>query len=361
MWKFLMVWCVLSGVARGAVAVEKAPEVLVGAYYFSGWWEGEGDKYQMSGQDWRERYPGRMATLGAYNDQRTMDREIVAAADHGVNFFQFLWYFQGNNLKAPNLDKLNAGVNFFSSSPENGRMKFTVEYVNTRPFGIFDEKQWEGACREWCAFMKHASYLHVDGKAIFKVHSVEALRQQVGGDEKAAARLGKLRAIAKEEGVGELLISGGVLTAALPAAEGVEAYDFLTTYMDVPALHKKQDPYPYSELLAMAEGAWKRFGEKSTKPYVPYVPAGWDPRPWRDARPSFSGPDDREWLGALLEVRKVMDRYPDKLGVPAGKDRLQKMILIYAWNEFGEGGYIAPTQADGVMKLSVIQKVFGNQ
>jgi hypothetical protein len=359
MWKFLVILCIFNGLSRGGVTQEKTPEVLVGVYYFSGWWEGEGSKYLVSGQDWRDNYPGRMATLGEYNDQKTMDREIVAAADHGVNFFQFLWYFQGNKLTAPNLDKLNAGVSFFTTSPESGRMKFTAEYVNSRPFGIFDEKQWEGACREWCTFMKHARYLRVDGKAVFKIHSVEEFRQQAGGNEKAAARLTKLRAIAKEEGVGELLISGGVMTAALPEAEGVAMYDFLTTYMDVPALHRKQDSYPYSELLEMAQGAWKRFGEKSTKPYVPYVPAGWDPRPWRDARPSFSMPDEREWMGALMEVRKVMDRYPDRLGVPMGKDRLQKMIMIYAWNEFGEGGYIAPTQADGGMKLNVIQKVFG--
>jgi hypothetical protein len=357
MWKLLVILCCLGGVARG---VEKTPEVLVGAYYFSGWWEGEGNKYLMSGQDWRERYPGRMATLGAYNDQKTMDREIIAASDHGVNFFQFLWYFQGNKLGTPNLDKLNLGVKWFADSAENARMKFTVEYVNHRPFGIFDEKQWEEACVEWCGFMKHAGYLRVDKKAIFKIHSVDEFRQQAGSNEKASARLAKLRAIAKEQGVGELLISGGVMTAALPAAAGVEMYDFLTTYMDVPTLAKKQDPYPYSELLAMAQGAWKMFGEKSTKPYVPYVPAGWDARPWRDGRPSFQLPDDREWLTALMNVKKVMDRYPEKLGVPAGKDRMQKMILIYAWNEYGEGGFIAPTQGDGGMKLNVILRVFGS-
>ena len=33
-----------------------------------------------------------MPLLGAYNSQKTMDAEITAAADAGVDFFQILWY-----------------------------------------------------------------------------------------------------------------------------------------------------------------------------------------------------------------------------------------------------------------------------
>jgi len=35
------------------------------------------------------------------------------------------------------------------------------------------------------------------------------------------------------------------------------------------------------------------------------------------------------------------------------------MLLIYAWNEFGEGGIVAPTKGDGMMKLEAIREVFG--
>jgi len=42
------------------------------------------------GHDWRPDYPGRVPILGQYNDQETMDREILAASSHGVDFFQIL-------------------------------------------------------------------------------------------------------------------------------------------------------------------------------------------------------------------------------------------------------------------------------
>jgi hypothetical protein len=33
--------------------------------------------------------------------------------------------------------------------------------------------------------------------------------------------------------------------------------------------------------------------------------------------------------------------------------------IIYAWNEFGEGGIVAPTRGDGTMKLEALRQVFG--
>jgi len=34
------------------------------------------------------------------------------------------------------------------------------------------------------------------------------------------------------------------------------------------------------------------------------------------------------------------------------------MLLIYAWNEFGEGGIVAPTRGENEMKLEAIRDVF---
>ena len=65
---------------------------LVGVYYFAGWWRDPPNKWITRGVDWRPQYPGRVPILGEYNDQDTMDKEIIAAADHGVDFFQILWY-----------------------------------------------------------------------------------------------------------------------------------------------------------------------------------------------------------------------------------------------------------------------------
>jgi len=36
-------------------------------------------------------------------------------------------------------------------------------------------------------------------------------------------------------------------------------------------------------------------------------------------------------------------------------------VLIYAWNEFDEGGWLAPTLGDGTARLDAIAKVLGKR
>ena len=74
-------------------------DILVGINYFYGWWEELPNRWHSHGwatnePDWRKQFPERVPLLGCYNGQKTMDREIVAAATHGVDFFAFLWYFE---------------------------------------------------------------------------------------------------------------------------------------------------------------------------------------------------------------------------------------------------------------------------
>jgi hypothetical protein len=37
------------------------------------------------------------------------------------------------------------------------------------------------------------------------------------------------------------------------------------------------------------------------------------------------------------------------------------MLTIYAWNEFGEGGIVAPTRGDNYSKLEAIRDLFPNK
>jgi hypothetical protein len=347
-----------------ALAAEPSgqPEYLVGVYYFSGWWREQPNKYFTAGGDWRTNYPGRVALLGEYNEQATMDREIAAAATNGVRFFQMLWYYQGNAKSGqPHQEKLNEGLRLFLASPNNRQMKFTLEFVNHPPFGIEADSAWESACAGWCDVMKHPSYLRLGGRPVFKVHGADYFFNQNGRDPaRVAQRIETLRRIARGAGLPGLLIGGGVMAGAVDIGPAVAPYDFLTTYMDMPNLPPRDKPYPYADLLKFAEAGWDRYARQSPKPYVPYVPSGWDPRPWKDPRPAFELPDREQWLTALRHAKSALDSAPN-LGLCLDPGKRQKMLLIYAWNEFGEGGMVAPTRADGDMKLRAIASVFGGR
>ena len=340
--------------------VEAAPGYLVGVYYFSGWWRAQPNKWVVAGQDWRGAWPGRVPLLGEYNEQATLDREMAAAAGHGVSFFQMLWYPAGHTPADWASHPLNAGVRQFLASTNRHGLKFTIEFVNHPPFDLKSEADWHSACRVWVAAMQDPSYLRVGGRPVFKIHGLDHFLHQNGGDlRRVAERLRILRETARDTGLPGLLVGGGVMASeAATIAPAAGPYDFLTTYMDVPGLPAAEKPYAYSLLLAVAQRAWQDYAANCPKPYVPYLPAGWDPRPWRDPRPAFDPPSRADWVGALRKVKAALDAGPN-LGVPEAAGRRHKMLLIYAWNEFGEGGIVAPTRGDGAMKLEAIEEVFG--
>lgn len=338
-------------------------EYLVGVNYFAGWWRPLPNKWVVGRKDWRLEYPERIPVLGCYNDQETMDAEIVAAAEHGVDVFLMLWYVQEPERHAHGA-RLNYAIKQFIASPENHRMRFMVEFCNHPPFEVESEELWEASCREWIEYMQHPSYLRIGGKAVFKVHGFHLFMEQCQNDlETARKRIDLLRKMADDAGVGPLLICAGSMPDGVPGKdveEFLKIFDFLATYMAVPDLPQEEYDYSYDTLLEHARQGWVRYAEESLIPYMPYVPGGWNPRPWKDPRPSFSLPNAEEWKNALEMVKDALDTYP-RLRIPDNTEEGQKMFNIYAWNEFGEGGIVAPTLGDGWMKLEKIREVFGGK
>ena len=96
-------------------------------------------------------------------------------------------------------------------------------------------------------------------------------------------------------------------------------------------------------------------------PYLPNVIAGFDPRPWEEQAPSFAAPTEAEWEAALVQARAlVMAPGNTKFGFPdaSAPSGVQPAVCVYAWNELGEGGIVAPTAGSGTMMLDVLARVF---
>ena len=115
-----------------------------------------------------------------------------------------------------------------------------------------------------------------------------------------------------------------------------------THYNVIPGLGRGSESHKYAELMQAA----RLFRRGTGQPYIPIVIAGWDCRPWegplgRRAKPSWYYPDrtPEQFTDFLHDVIAWMDKHPDQTTV-------ERIVLIYAWNEFGEGGYIAPTKGD---------------
>jgi hypothetical protein len=123
--------------------------------------------------------------LGEYNTQETMDREIVAAAAHGVGFFLILRYDNGSGDSAerePNSRFLNEGLRTFMASPEAHRLGFALEYCNHPPYEVKTDPDWQACLQAWLPAFRHPSYLRIGGKLLFKVHSWHHFWRESGED-----------------------------------------------------------------------------------------------------------------------------------------------------------------------------------
>ena len=304
--------------------------------------------------------PSGCRSSGSTTTRPTMDREIVAAAKYGVDYFAILWYPKlADGRVEPNARFLERGVTCFTNSPQAHRMKFMLEFCNHRPFEVKTDPDWDRCVEYWVKQMRHPSYLRVGGRLVFKVHSGGGLIQQCDGKiELARTRLDRLRRAVADAGLGEMLIGAGFHAGmkVTPEHWAAKLFDFTACYMDVPPLEQKEEDYPFDAMAKFTNSARR---ERANDPicYLPYMAAGWNPRPWPDKRARFALPTADEWLGELERMKRDLHEI-DTLGLPLPDGGVQKAFTIYAWNEFGEGGFVAPTAGDKYMKLEAIQEVF---
>jgi hypothetical protein len=114
-------------------------------------------------------------------------------------------------------------------------------------------------------------------------------------------------------------------------------------------------------LIADSDRLFEQMAETSPLPCVPIITAGWDRRPWEQGQipPEKMSTWHSDRTPELLEefVRlgvHWMDKHPEKATA-------QRLLLIYAWNENGEGGYLTPTEKDGTEYLKAVQRAIAGK
>jgi hypothetical protein len=342
-------------------------KILIGVNYFAGWWKPLPNKWHRHtsslsnecSDDWRPDFPERVPLLGEFNCQETMDREIEAAADYGVDFFPILWYYnEKRQPREPHSDKLNRVFDEFVASPNADRVNFFIEFCNHPPFEVTTDEQWQECLDAWESYLTQPSYLKVGGRAVFKIHGANYFIEQNGSDiERCTSQLDSIRALFAKHDM-EVIIGAGVMAADHVAADNpiAKVFDFTCTYMDLPDLVRTDDDYPY-ELLGEHCRMARAVHSTDAIPYMPYMPAGWSPRPWPETRPFFALPNRDEWRKELTLMQEDLLNLPN-LGLPLPDGSVQAAFNCYAWNEFGEGGIVAPTHITEYMKLEELQYVF---
>ena len=122
--------------------------------------------------------------------------------------------------------------------------------------------------------------------------------------------------------------------------------------MDVPTNYNNFETYPW-EIMSNWTIETRYKHNNDVIKYMPYLPVGWNPAPWNESRPFFVFPTNDQWINDLKQIKLDLDNI-ETLGIEN-----QKIFNIYAWNEFGEGGIMAPSQGWQYQRLQAVQTVFG--
>ncbi len=352
----------LAGHLMGAVETPQGGTagVKAGAYYFDGW-TGKTENWHLPAR-LKSEFGDREPIWGwVTSTPEAMHAQIDCAADYGLSFFAFDWFCpEGADKATP----LNNALGLFLKAPNQKRMEFCLLVANHAGFRI-GPAEWDDCCEVWLTCFKHPSYVKLsNGEPLLIVLSPYELNKSFGGPRAVAAAFENLREKARQAGLPGVAIAGcwpaRNLDAqnTLPNEEVTEGYSFITGY----AMHnecawdwpKRSQPYQY--LIDGHKKAWDLLAHHSSLPYIPVATIGWDMRPWEKT----DLPEDKQairYLGRspkgvetmLLNATKWISEHPERTS-------LEKLLLIYAWNEYGEGGYLTPTIGGGYEYLEAVKR-----
>ena len=131
------------------------------------------------------------------------------------------------------------------------------------------------------------------------------------------------------------------------AAEG---YDAVTSYtwphLGVPAGEFRA---PFATILDGYRRQWQHILETADITLLPPVCGGWDSRPWHGENNYIRFDRTPELFRRhLLDARQLFESNP-------ANPRLRNMLILEAWNEWGEGSYLEPHTEYGFGYLDAIR------
>ena len=327
----------------------------LGAYYFDGW-SGPLTNFHFQGLPLGP-YQGRQPFSGWQDsNQCAIEQQLATAHNFGIDFFVFDWYYRAR-INEPS-DNLNSALEITHALPDRHGMQYAILYVDGPPFDI-TAAEWPAAVKQWVDYMMDPAYLRVNGAPVLFIIDVGEMYQIFGSDVGVAHALEELRAAAQAQGLPGVYVVGGfgepdgtlgqnTLAPGFSIA-GADGYDAVALYNYPFAPPAVKGELPFSKLSDAAHWTWDEAKRDNSIPFIPTAEAGWDPRPWHEVEPVTG---DLMWYSRTPP--EVADLVRDAINWANSNPQLRPepgptppLVLIEAWNEFGEGSHMVPTADDG--------------
>jgi hypothetical protein len=283
--------------------------------------------------------------------QRLIDLEIRQANFAGIDYWAFVAYGAENSL--------SVALKYYLASASRNLVSFcfytAVEYwgTATRPSAMIDDHLNSFGL---------SNYVRVqDGRPLYYLGFVNEKKiQRWGGTDGLAKEIATFRSRAISLGFNDPYIVLGGNPHDIGGLDRALGTDAITSYV----ITDGKVTGDYSNLTQIAELGWKEMAS-SNVPVVPIAMAGWDqrprienPGPWNqnakaaDVRYYFQQATPDQLAAHILRALNWNSLRPKELRAPT--------VLLYAWNEYDEGGWISPTLGCDTRRLEAIKTKIGS-
>ena len=313
-------------------------DYLVGAIRWDAW-TGDADPIgravarHLSPEKWHYRLPF-FATVHSSDSvsinglsQEIMDREIRYAA--GALDYWAIMYYGG---------KMGTARELYLSSNVREKVNFCLIIESTRM--MF---QWAGFHDALSRSLDEPSYQTVldHRPLIYLFRPIDAVERGAADWKQLNEKLRAMRDLSGEKGYSApYFVVMDYSKDRIDSAMAHLAADAVSCY----AVYSNRPDESFPELAGFAERRWEEYTATGYR-IVPFLSAGWDPRPRWNVTPPWGyydyGPNwtrtatPEEIAEHLARACRWIENHPDK--APS------RAVIIYAWNEHDEGGWLCPT------------------
>jgi hypothetical protein len=275
------------------------------------------------------------------------DKPYVLAADvqyarsAGIDYFLFGYYLDTGAWRRnkETARAINRTYRAYLGLPDRAGVRFAIMFNWSFPPEDIPE-----VVRVISEAARHPDYIATRDGAVpvfFFTPNVERWAKGFGGEEGAIKALADIRARVLAE-TGKRMYATSLLFGLAeggPLAIRI-GFDAFSTYANGTGTGGKA--VPYGACAAGARTYWER-AQRLPIGFPPTVTMGWDYRPMLE-RPDMQPPRDpnRSWCTPATDAEWTQQIHAAVAAAAANprNERLQS-IIIYAWNEFSEGGWIS--------------------
>jgi hypothetical protein len=330
----------------------------IGAYYFDGW---TGTYPSHITPLLKDSFANREPKWGwITSKQEIMDEQINLAADAGLSFFSFDWYYNRNS--ADQMKPMNNALQLYLNSPNKSKLQFCLLIANIGTSHI-DINEWQDLTKEWLQLFKQKTYLTVNKKPLIIFLNLNYLLQRFGEADSLKNALSVFREEAKANGFDGLSIG---LCVGLNNKKDIEdakpfGFDVLTGYHNRNSgFVRNQTRVPIDNLVNGEKNAWNTLSSMSSLPYIPVCTLNWDPRPWANSSNNFSTAPYYVGFSGSSVYRSVSSLI-NWVNTNTEKTTKERIALLYAWNEYGEGAWLTPSKNDTLHLLGGVKRAIQQQ